>query len=71
MRGRGASIAGERWALSPAALGEFLAELPAPMMLGAVEFADGTWTIGFGCDHAAGLQGRDITVHGSWVAALV
>ncbi|HEY5855503.1 MAG TPA: allophanate hydrolase [Aldersonia sp.] len=69
--GAGASIAGERWVLSPAALGEFLAALPAPMMLGAVELDDGTWITGFGCDHAAGLQGRDITVHGSWFASLM
>ena len=66
----GASIAGERWVLSPAALGEFLAALPTPMMLGAVELDDGTWITGFGCDHSAGARGRDITAHGGWVAAL-
>ena len=66
----GASIAGERWVLAPAALGEFLTALPAPMMLGAVELDDGTWITGFGCDHAAGSRSRDITAHGGWVAAL-
>ncbi|MCX5041841.1 allophanate hydrolase [Aldersonia sp. NBC_00410] len=65
----GAAIAGERWVLSPAALGAFLAALPAPMMLGSVELDDGTWITGFGCDHAAGLGGEDITAHGGWVAA--
>ena len=36
--------------LSPAALGRFLAGLPAPMQLGKVEFDDGTWRTAFGCD---------------------
>jgi allophanate hydrolase len=65
----GAQIAGERWVLSPAALGAFLADLPAPMMLGSVELADGSRITGFGCDHAAGLGGADITKHGGWLAA--
>ena len=47
----GTSIRGELWALSPAALGEFLGELPSPMMLGPVQLSDGRWTVGFGCDH--------------------
>ncbi|MCV7192967.1 allophanate hydrolase [Mycolicibacterium brumae] len=65
----GASIAGERWALSPAALGEFLAALPAPMTLGAIELDDGSTVTGFGCDHAAATAGRDITAAGGWLAA--
>jgi allophanate hydrolase len=65
----GAVIVGERWVLSPAALGEFLAELPAPMLLGKVELDDGTWITGFGCDHAAPAHGRDITGYGGWRAA--
>ncbi|KLI06237.1 allophanate hydrolase [Mycolicibacterium conceptionense] len=66
----GAPIVGERWLLSPAALGEFLAELPAPMMLGKVELDDGRWITGFGCDHTAPAQGRDITEYGGWLAAM-
>ncbi|GAS88330.1 allophanate hydrolase [Mycolicibacterium brisbanense] len=65
----GATIVGERWVLSRAALGDFLDELPAPMMLGKVELDDGTWITGFGCDHAAVAQGRDITRYGGWLAA--
>lgn len=65
----GATILGERWVLSRAALGDFLDELPAPMMLGKVELDDGTWITGFGCDHAAAEQGRDITRYGGWLAA--
>lgn len=66
----GAPIVGERWLLSPAALGEFLAELPAPMMLGKVELDDGRWITGFGCDHTAPGQGRDITEYRGWLAAM-
>nr|WP_308170522.1 allophanate hydrolase [[Mycobacterium] fortunisiensis] len=66
----GAPIVGERWVLSPAALGEFLAELPAPMLLGKVELDDGRWITGFGCDHIAPAQARDITEYRGWLAAM-
>ncbi|OBB96913.1 allophanate hydrolase [Mycolicibacterium peregrinum] len=66
----GAAIIGERWLLSPAALGEFLAELPAPMLLGNVELDDGRWITGFGCDHTAPTHGRDITEYRGWLAAM-
>lgn len=66
----GAPIVGERWLLSPAAMGEFLAELPAPMLLGKVELDDGRWITGFGCDHIAPTQGRDITEYRGWLAAM-
>ncbi len=66
----GVPIVGERWLLSPAALGEFLAELPAPMLLGKVELDDGRWITGFGCDHTAPTQGRDITEYRGWLAAM-
>jgi allophanate hydrolase len=59
----GASLPGERWRLSPAALGAFLAALPAPMSLGKVELADGTWATGF---TAAEASGTDITAAGGW-----
>lgn len=55
--------------LSPAALGAFLAELPAPMTLGKVELSDGRWVTGFSCDHAAPAHGRDITGYGGWLEA--
>jgi allophanate hydrolase len=56
----GAALLGHRWLLSPAALGRFLAALPAPMQLGKVEFDDGTWRTAFGCDGAA-ANGPDRT----------
>jgi len=66
----GVAVAGERWLLSPAALGRFLAALPAPMHLGAVELDNGTWTTGFGCEGAAADAATDISSHGGWKAAL-
>jgi allophanate hydrolase len=65
----GAAVTGHRWLLSPAALGRFLAALPAPMQLGKVEFDDGTWRTAFGCDGAA-ATGSDISSYGSWPAAV-
>jgi allophanate hydrolase len=67
--GVGASLMGHRWLLSPAALGLFLDALPAPMQLGKVEFDDGTWRTGFGCDGSA-ATGPDISSYGSWPAAI-
>ncbi|TRV78281.1 allophanate hydrolase [Streptomyces sp. 130] len=66
----GAAVAGERWTLSPAALGRFLAALPAPMSLGRVELADGGWVLGFQCDPHSAAGGTDITGHGGWRAYL-
>lgn len=65
----GAALYGHRWLLSAAALGRFLAALPAPMQLGKVEFGDGTWRTAFGCDGAATI-GPDVSGYGSWPAAV-
>ena len=62
----GAGVTGEKWLISPAALGLLVADLPAPMSLTSVELADGSWVVGFGCSHEAALQGTDITEHGGW-----
>ncbi|MCH7230338.1 allophanate hydrolase [Glycomyces sp. L485] len=61
----GASLPGERWLLSPTALGRFLTDLPAPMSLGKVELSDGTWATGF---VASEPSGADITAAGGWRA---
>jgi allophanate hydrolase len=65
----GAALYGHRWLMSPAALGRFLSALPAPMLLGKVEFDDGTWRTAFGCD-ASSATGADISMYGSWPAAI-
>lgn len=66
----GAQIVGERWLISPAGLGAVLADLPPPMLLGPVELADGTWSVGFGCDAQAAADGRDMTAIGDWLVAV-
>ena len=68
-RPRAPHCTGTRWLMSAAALGRFLAALPAPMQLGKVEFDDGTWRTAFGCD-AAAATGTDISEYGSWPAAV-
>lgn len=65
----GAELAAERWLLSEAALGSFLAELPEPMLLGSVLLNDGSSAVGFACDAVAASAGRDITHFGDWLAA--
>lgn len=65
----GAELAAERWLLSEAALGSFLAELPEPMLLGSVLLSDGSRAVGFACDGVAASRGEDITHFGDWLAA--
>ncbi|MEH6622093.1 MAG: allophanate hydrolase [Dietzia maris] len=63
----GAELLGERWMMSPAALGSFLDELPRPMQLGRVTLADGTEVVGFGCEPTAVTpEADDLTERGEW-----
>ena len=64
----GAELVGERWLLSEAGLGSFLASLPEPMLLGSVELSDGSKAVGFACDAVAAAGGEDITRYGDWLA---
>ncbi len=66
----GAELVAERWLLSEAALGQFLAALPEPMLLGSVRLSDGTSAVGFACDAIAATNGTDITRYGDWLAAM-
>lgn len=66
----GAELVAERWLLSEAALGQFLAALPEPMLLGSVRLSDGTSAVGFACDAVAAANGADITRYGDWLLAL-
>ena len=68
-RGSGVAIGGQLWLVPTAALGTFLAALPAPMHLGRVELDDGSEVVGFGCSLEAWLTGRDISEHGDWLTA--
>ncbi|MNR09331.1 Allophanate hydrolase [compost metagenome] len=64
----GAAIAVEVWQVPLAAVGSFLALVPAPLALGSIELADGRWVHGFVCEGHA-LQGApDVSAHGGWRA---
>lgn len=66
----GVAVEVEVWELPSAELGSFLAGIPAPLGLGKVELADGSWETGFICD-AWGLAGaEDISAFGGWRAWL-
>ncbi|UGQ13477.1 allophanate hydrolase [Yinghuangia sp. ASG 101] len=64
--GTGRAIEGERWTLSPAALGVFLTALPAPMTLGKITLDTGEHVTAFHCDVPPGSDVIDVTEHGSW-----
>ncbi|WP_158861687.1 allophanate hydrolase [Leifsonia sp. AG29] len=62
----GASISGELWRISTAALGTLLGALPAPMTLGPTRLSDGRSVVGFGCTADALTGAHDITATGGW-----
>ena len=64
----GSGIAIEVWALDAAAFGSFVAEIPPPLGIGALELEDGSRMPGFICE-PVGLEGaRDISEFGGWLA---
>ncbi|WP_024874640.1 allophanate hydrolase-related protein [Saccharomonospora piscinae] len=67
---QGGPLVGERWLLSPSALGEFVAHLPATMRLGTVELADGSNSPAILCDPVTAERGDDITGWECWRAYL-
>ena len=64
----GAAIAVEVWDMPRHAVGSFLALISAPLGLGAVELADGTWVHGFLCESHAVADAQDVTAFGGWRA---
>ena len=66
----GAPIDVEVWELSPAAFGEFVAEVPPPMAIGTVELESGEKVKGFLCEPFALRGAADITSWGGWRAWL-
>jgi len=66
----GHAIAVEVWDLPQAALGSFLALIPAPLGLGSIELADGRQVHGFLCEAHALQAATDISHHGGWRAYL-
>lgn len=68
--GGGAGIGGEVWRMPARGFGTFVAALPQPMTIGAVDLADGRTVRGFLAEETAVTAAPDITGHGSWPAAL-
>jgi allophanate hydrolase len=66
----GAAIDVEVWAVPLAAVGSFLALIPAPLGLGSLQLADGSQVHGFLCEAHALARAHDITAHGGWRAYL-
>ena len=59
----GTALAGEIWALPPAALAGFLSSIAPPLGLGTVELDHGP-ALGFIAEH--GAEGEDISAFGGW-----
>ncbi len=66
--GAGAALAVETWRLPWAAVGAFLAEIPAPLGLGTVQLADGSQVTGFIAEPRAMQGATDVTSFGGWRA---
>ncbi len=64
----GAAIAVEVWQLPVERFGEFVREIPAPLGMGSIELADGTWEKGFICEPWALEGAQDITRFGGFAA---
>ena len=66
----GAPIRLELWDVPAAALGSFVAGVPAPLGIGTVTLADGRQVKGFICEPYALQDAQDITAFGGWAAWL-
>ncbi|MBB3459362.1 allophanate hydrolase [Rhizobium sp. BK313] len=65
---KGGEIEVEIWQLTPAAFGQFVAAIPAPLGIGTISLADGTAAKGFLAEATALKGALDITSHGGWRA---
>jgi allophanate hydrolase len=66
VNGEGAAIALEVWALSDAAFGRFVANIPPPLSIGTLDLADGRTVKGFLVEADAVTDARDISSFGGW-----
>jgi allophanate hydrolase len=66
----GQPIEVELWDLPAAVVGDFIAQIPAPLGIGTVELADGRSVKGFICEPRALHGARDITAFRGWRAYL-
>lgn len=70
VRGGGRSIEVEVWELAPAALGELLGSVPAPLGIGRVLLDGGEEIAGFICEGHVTADAQDVTMYGGWRAYL-
>lgn len=66
----GAAIDMEIWELPAEHFGSFVNGIPAPLGIGKVKLADGSWVSGFVCEAIGVEGGAEITALGSWRAWL-
>ena len=66
----GSALALELWDLPLERFGAFVAEIPAPLGIGSVQLADGSWVKGFVCEAVATQGATDISPFGGWRAYL-
>ncbi len=64
----GQSIEVEIYEMPTQHVGSFLELIPAPLGLGSIELADGTWVKGFICEPWAITEAQDISALGGWRA---
>jgi allophanate hydrolase len=67
---QGSGIELEVWAVPTHHFGSFVAEIPAPLGIGSVALADGSFAKGFVCEPFAIAGAQEITVFGGWRAYL-
>jgi allophanate hydrolase len=66
--GSGTPIATEVWALTPEALGSFMAGVPSPLGIGTTTLADGTSPKGFIVEAEGIVGAKDVSEFGGWRA---
>jgi allophanate hydrolase len=62
----GTSIAVEIWAIPKSAVGDFIAGIPAPLVIGSVEIEDGSQVKGFLCEASGKGDAENISDLGGW-----
>lgn len=63
---KGQEIEVEVWEIPFANFGQIVAEVPAPLGIGNVQLADGSWVKGFICEGYALEDATDISHFGGW-----
>ncbi|MBB4952469.1 allophanate hydrolase [Agrobacterium vitis] len=64
----GVGLEVEVWKVTPAAFGQFVQNIPAPLGIGKITLNDGSQVSGFLCEAHAVIGAQDITALGGWRA---